>query len=342
MTDWKAYPGDLDIGTKYKVAAFLRSHLPRLATRSRKRSVEKTFSLFSHKDKETKALDRSDIPLVAQIRNARRYLPSFLEHYRKIGVTRFIFVDDRSVDGSLEYLENIGDVDLYQSHLNYMESDRGILFKEEVVERYGRNRWWVFVDIDEYLVYDGIKEHGLRDLTRVLEKRRLTRLLSPLLDMYPIGDIQYARFDGSDSTMPWEVASGFDRSGYFTRFRGKDWEIRGGVRHRVFGNWVELAKYPLMYVSDEDYFRSIHYPRPYYGNYVPILGNLLHFKFFNDYEDSIRSAANEGRYFENSKHYKTTLDRIDQGQATFYDRAITDEFTGVDKIMKLGFLGTLF
>ncbi len=307
-----------------------------------KQAVGQSSILFSHKDKIVRPLDRNDIPLIAQIRNARRYLPSFLEHYRKIGVTRFIFVDDQSTDGSTEYLGNIDDIDLYQSPLNYMESKRGILFKEAAVQIYGANRWWVFVDIDEYLVYHGIEEHGLSALTRALEKRRLTRLLAPLLDMYPIGDPKHARFDGSDSTMPREVASAFDRSGYFLRFRGKDWEIRGGARHRIFQSWLELTKYPLMYVSEGDQFRSIHYPRPYQKNYTPVLGNLLHFKLFDDYEDSIRKSVQEGRHFGNAKHYKAALEKIEHLHADFYAPGISQEFTGAEQLLKLGFFKSIF
>ncbi len=341
MKDWEPYPGVLEIGQRYKVTAFIRSYLL-LGKRFARPPEDVQPSLFSYKEKPFRPLEAGDIPLVTQIRNARRYLPSFLEHYRNLGVTRFIFVDDRSSDGSLEYLETVEDADLYQSRLSYMESNRGILFKEEVVRTYGRNRWWVFVDIDEYLVYDGIEKHGLRDVIHALEKRRLTRLLAPLLDMYPTGNIQHAHFDGSDSKMPWEVASAFDRSGYFIRFRGKDWEIRGGVRYRVFGNWVELAKYPLMYVVDGDYFRSIHYPRPYYGNSTPVLGNLLHFKFFDDYEKFIRTAAQEGRYFEGAKHYKVALDRIEQGDMEFYQTDISEEFSGPQQLRELGFFKSLF
>lgn len=341
MRNWDSYPGVLDIGLRHKLTALMRRCLP-FGRRSQNRLASTQPSLFSYKEKPFRPLEADDIPLVAQIRNARRYLPSFLEHYRNLGVTRFIFVDDRSSDESLDYLERIKDVDLYQSRLSYMESNRGILFKEEIVRAYGRDRWWVFVDIDEYLVYHGIEAHGLRDVFHALEERGLKRMLAPLLDMYPLGEVNLARFDGSDMTMPWQVASAFDRSGYFIRFKGKDWEIRGGVRHRVFGNWVELAKYPLMYVTSSDYFRSIHYPRPHHKNYVPVLGNLLHFKIFSDYEDSIRTAVQEGRYFEGSKHYKTALDRIVQGGTAFYDSEISEEFTGAEQLRALGFFKSLF
>jgi hypothetical protein len=293
--------------------------------------------LFSHGGKAINPLTDGDIPLVAQVRNARRYLPSFLAHYRKLGVTRFMFVDDRSDDGSAGYLAAMADVDLYQSDISYMDSNRGILFKEEILRRYGANRWWLFVDVDEYLVYDGVEERGLSELIAVLERRKIKRLLAPLLDMYPLGDVGQAQFDGSDSTMPWQVAAAFDGAGYFARFRGKDWEIRGGVRRRVFRNWVELAKYPLMYVTDETYFRSIHYPRPAHDNCVPILGCLLHFKIFSDYAQTIERAATEGRYFGNSKHYRTALEAIARDRPAFYVPGITQTFVNSAQLLEMQF-----
>ena len=337
---WESYPGYLDVDVRYKLLAEIRNRLPDTAKSRRRHGPALPFDLSSHDNKAVRPLDDRDLPLVTQIRNGRRYLPSFLAHYKRLGVTRFIFVDDGSSDGTAEYLAPMSDVDLYRSNISYMESNRGILFKEEIVRRYGKNRWWLFVDIDEYLVFEGAEDRSLRDLIASLERRKIRRLLAPLLDMYPVGDIDQARFDGSDSTMPWEVATAFDRSGYFTRFRGKDWEIRGGMRHRVFGNWLELTKYPLMYVSDRVHFNSIHYPRPAIENCVPILGNLLHFKIFDDYAMSIRKAAKEGRYFGGSKHYRVALDTIARKQPKFFMPDISETFTGPQKLLDMGFFGS--
>lgn len=338
--DWETYPGYLDVDVQFKVLAEIRGRLPNLSKRPHRRGPVIAFDLFSFGDKAIVPLDDHDLPLVAQIRNGRRYLPSFLAHYRKLGVTRFIFVDDGSDDGSAEYLVPMADVDLYRSNISYMESNRGLLFKEEIVRRYGQNRWWLFVDIDEYLVFEGVEERSLGDLIASLEKRRIRRLMAPLLDMYPSGDIRRALFDGSDSTMPWHVATAFDRSGYFARFRGKDWEIRGGMRRRAFGNWLELAKYPLMYVTDRVHFKSIHYPRPTAENRVPILGNLLHFKIFDDYEAFIRKAVEEGRYFGSSQHYRVALDTINRRPPNFYRPGLSETFTGSRQLLDLGFFGS--
>lgn len=336
-TGWRAYPGFLDVGIRHKLKAKLHRPMRLLGGRARYIAPSATPHLFSYEGRAIAPLQANDIPLVVQIRNGRRYLPSFLAHYRKLGVTRFVFVDDASDDGSAEYLAGMADVDLYSSNLNYMESGRGILFKEEIIRRYGGNRWWVFVDIDEYLIFEDAEARTLKDLLPALEKRGIERFLAPLLDMYPHGDVDAARFDGSDLTMPWEVAGAFDKTGYFVRFKGKDWEIRGGMRYRVFNNWVELAKFPLMYVRDQTYFRSIHYPRPAFENSVPILGNLLHFKIFDDYAASIERAAVEGRHFGGAKHYRLALNAINNSQPRFFVPDISEVFTSSSQLLDLGF-----
>ena len=50
-------------------------------------------------------LDPSGIVLLCGTRNAETQIPSFLQHYRKLGVQRFAFVDDRSQDDSWAVLQ---------------------------------------------------------------------------------------------------------------------------------------------------------------------------------------------------------------------------------------------
>ncbi len=54
--------------------------------------------------KPERPLAAGDLALVCTVRNSASYLPAFLAHYRRLGVTRFVFVDDRSDDGTAELL----------------------------------------------------------------------------------------------------------------------------------------------------------------------------------------------------------------------------------------------
>ena len=58
-----------------------------------------------------KPLSSEDMPLVFVTHNDLTILPFFLRHYRKLGVTRFICVDDISQDGTRDYLSAQPNVD---------------------------------------------------------------------------------------------------------------------------------------------------------------------------------------------------------------------------------------
>lgn len=96
------------------------------------------------------ALRPDDLPLVCVVRNAAPYMRSFLRYYRKMGVTRFIVVDDQSDDGTTEILSSAPDVDLFSSNVRYAQADRGRAWRDALFNLYGRGRWYLSVDADEF------------------------------------------------------------------------------------------------------------------------------------------------------------------------------------------------
>ena len=73
-----------------------------LSKRPKKR--DENVQIWLAEQKEMVPLKEKDFPLIFVIHNGRRFLPSFLKHYRSLGVTRFLCVDDASTDGTKEYL----------------------------------------------------------------------------------------------------------------------------------------------------------------------------------------------------------------------------------------------
>ena len=55
-------------------------------------------------------LTQSGFTLIATIWNEKYFLGEFLRHYRWLGVSRFLFVDDGSTDGSVEFCSEQSDV----------------------------------------------------------------------------------------------------------------------------------------------------------------------------------------------------------------------------------------
>lgn len=252
-------------------------------------------------------LSSEDIPLIVASRNEGHLLDAFLRHYRGLGVTRFLWVDDASDDGSQQKLAEQDDVDLYTSNVRYSAARRSRTWREMLAKLYGRNRWYVSVDADEFLVYRNSNTVGLRDVLAQLTRRGIKHLGAPMLDMYPPGRVASAAYDGT--LMPWEVAACFDASGYSIKRGTRAVEISGGVRKRAFNSDPFLMKYPLIFWTGlTGYPRSIHAPAPAWRNFSPPMGALLHFKFFSDFRPRFQANVREGQHHNGARLYADILD----------------------------------
>lgn len=253
-----------------------------------------------------------DTPIAVVVaRNERHLLPAFLHHYRQLGVNHFAIVDDASSDDTGPYLAAQPDVDLWTSPLRYAEAGRGRFWREHLFSHYGRDRWYLIVDTDEFLIFDG-SDRGI-DLPAVianLERHRIFRMAAPMIDAYPKGPLASATFDGTERIMPWQIATYVDASGYTLR-RGKTaLELLGGVRRRLFDSGAELMKYPLMRVDDACGIGiSIHRPIASPQNFAGIFGILLHFKLFGDTLARASVAVADQQYYRGAREYQKFLDR---------------------------------
>ncbi|MBN1588525.1 MAG: glycosyltransferase family 2 protein [Pirellulales bacterium] len=250
-------------------------------------------------------LTREDMPLVFLSHNERRFMPSFFAHYRMMGVTRFICVDDRSTDGSFEYVMAQEDADVFVSNVRYREAARGKIWREKLFDLYGHDRWYLNVDSDEFLVFESFGKESAWSFSRRLQERGILRYPATMIDLYPATRLRAAVFDGRDETMPWEVATHFDGVGYRLSLDNKGIRIRGGVRWRVFGVDVELIKYPLIHWDHRcSLGTSIHRPLPGIFNFAPVMGCLLHFKFFSDFRQRTQTAVRGGQHLNNAEVYR--------------------------------------
>jgi hypothetical protein len=280
-----------------------------------------------------KQVGQQDIVLLSVVRNEFPQIISFLDYYRSLGISRFAIVDDRSEDGTLEFLLDQSDVDVFTSSKTYSESERGNFWRHDLVRRYGVNRWYVMVDADEYLVYDGMDSHDLKDLAKWIQKQGMKHLLAPMIDMYPSGNLRDFPFDPSRA--PWHVADHFDASGYDRTTSPQHVKIRGGPRSRLFGRHT-LTKYPLIFWDRLTIVNSIHGHLPYWRNHIDPHGVLLHFKFFSDFTGKAKVAVEENQHWNNASKYKEYLSgTIDKPEFSVMGDA-SRKYTGVEDLIDVG------
>ena len=267
------------------------------------------------------AIAPDDILLFATMRNEAQRLPFFLKHYRRLGVNRFLIVENDSTDATVEYLRAQPDVALWSTSASYRDSRFGMDWLNWLLMRHGHGHWCVTVDADELLVYPGSDQRPLSELTGWLDAQDAPAMGALMLDMYPDGPLSSARAaPGSDPTLALPL---FDPTGY-------DWEyqprfgnisIRGGPRKRVFfaetpENAPHLHKLPLIrWQWRYAYVSSTHIALPRRLNSALDLrkglpsGVLLHSKFL---DGAIERAAEEKRRGEHFTHRDEYDDYYDQ------------------------------
>jgi hypothetical protein len=305
-------------------------------TRREKRDLV-TVELLPQRD--VVPLKAEDIPLVFTTHNDMAILPFFLRHYRQLGVTRFICVDDVSKDGTREFLKAQPNVDLWTSPIRFGEARRGRRWREALFARYGYNRWYLNVDSDEFLLYDDWESKALPALIGVLDAQGLKRLPCPMLDMYPASD------DGqslSSDGMPWDYSRLFDGTGYACSLERRGISIRGGPRRRRFQEENQLIKYPVIYWDQDCLFgSSLHQPLPYGRNFGSTWGALLHFKFFTNYRDKIAEAAEGKQHYNNSEHYTAMMAELQTAGGIDLADEVSIPFKDAQQLVELGFMTSI-
>jgi hypothetical protein len=155
--------------------------------------------LMSNSELTMRKLDRREVPgradevrLFLVERNEISRLPYFLSHYRTLGVGRFFVVDDRSDDGSREFLLEQDDCHVFEASTSFRDSNFGVDWQNSMLDSYGTGQWTLVVDSDELLVYRNCETVKLPELCRFLDREGSTAFFSFMLDMYPGGDLSEA------------------------------------------------------------------------------------------------------------------------------------------------------
>lgn len=231
------------------------------------------------------------LSLVSVIRNEADILPAFLDHYRALGVERFIIVDNASTDGTIPFLTAQPDVDLYRTKDSYADALAGNMWADCLAHRLCSNRWMLRVDADELLVYQDCEKYPIPYLIQVLSHLGLKRLYAPMIDLYELEDGTY--FDGRQEMLLR------DHIGI---------HLEGGIRQRMAQHYAAappwLSKHPLTYYDRNTCFATIHHPYPRERNNLTCFARLLHTKISGRFAKKIAAALEEKQHCGESKEYR--------------------------------------
>jgi hypothetical protein len=321
-------------------------------------------------------VDRREIRAFSTCRNERLRLPAFLAHYRRLGVDRFVIVDNNSSDGTTEYLASQPDVQLFLTAGRYSESKNGTAWMNALLAQFGVGLWSVTVDIDELLVYPGSEQVSLRGLTAHLEQGGYDALCCLLLDLYPAGPLKTCTYKAGEDLI---AAAPYFDAGPYERIPVDLCPgilIRGGMRERVFypefrtrnfgvklyeamrGRaarrapflhdvpWLRarrgrtppvLTKVPLVrWDSQSQYLHSTHWVSR--KTVAPDTGALLHFKYLSDFHSRALEEASRAEHHDDGAEYRRYADRLgrDPDLTLMFEGSIRYENTA--QLVRLGLM----
>ena len=275
------------------------------------------------------------------VHNEMYFLPAFLAYYRRLGVDRFIVLDDRSTDETAAFLADQPDVMVVESAIRYfvdidyapqakakVRELRAVrLWRDQLMDQFCAGQWALDVDPDEFLAIPG---DDLPAFTRALAAEGAEAAWGVMVDMYPaaiceiLGAAPDARFrleddwyfDGRPHLDPAQTRE--EPPVPRTVYPGSvarlfaEWKVlpQGSpvqqLKRRISGYRYEphqiIHKTPIVFWKTGDWFLNCHVTtKPVSPTRVV---PMMHFKFTADLGRKIEYALATGGYNQGSRSYR--------------------------------------
>ena len=260
------------------------------------------------------------------IRNEILRLPWVLEYHRRIGIDRFIIVDNASTDGSTEYLLSQSDVHCFYTNESYSQSGWGLTWTNFILNSFGVGNWCLVIDADEIFIYPFCETINLHLFSNNLETSGFQSIFALVIDMYskvPIREAVYKSGEPFVETCPY-----FDMETYRALKVPAlpPIQVFGGPRERIFWsnsnvdfNSPTMSIVPFIkWQTGYEYICGRHCINTPL-NFAFFSGAVLHFKFFHDFSERIDKEVKRGEHFAGAREYDMYMQYLkDHPNLTFY------------------------
>ena len=332
--------GELSYLSKEDLEVWKRSMLAMLkeyaSTGYRFRTIQTVYSFASSKievvRKTSPCVEENPI-VVLCIKNDIKRIQMLVDHYRSLGVVKFAVMDNGSDDGTFEWLMDQSDVDLfrcYEPYRTYVKEG----WINRIVSHYGFDRWYIVTDSDELLVFQGMEEHSLSDLVKVLIQKGYKRIKGLTLDAYPEGTL-FGKSEDIRRDYKWIDSDSYKEVDSVDKIK----QFIGGPRYRLMNFTGPLSKYPLVYWEKGTVSDNAHFQYPH--NLIcasPCLAGILHFKFIDKDFDEYEKRAQKNSGFSKGVAYKKYMEFVKNQDNTSFMYQGSVEFNSSDVLKKISFI----
>lgn len=298
-------------------------------------AIEAPIGTLLQRSEHTISITKQDVVLVCVERNEMLRLPSFLKHYRSLGVSQFFFVDNNSDDGSFEYLLNQDDCHVFWTNDCYAQAGFGAIWQHYLIDTYLSNQWYIIADADELLIYPDCETTPLSVLFSYLSSRSYQAVAGFMLDMFP--DKPASQIHNLIESSPYF----YNQYQHFHQMHCPYLQIGGGIRSVVFGeNTVAYTKTPIAHgSSDIRYLSSTHITTP--AVIADITTAVLHFKFIGDAQSYFQTELKRKQHADGALRYRQYEQWFDKQQGFEINKlAKTTKYQNSQQLVELGLIKT--
>jgi hypothetical protein len=299
---------------------------------------------------------KDELIVLCLVRDGEPWVRSFAEHYFSLGAKHIVFLDNDSTDDTVSVASEYDNVTLLRTKLPFGagvgDTEGQDLMRRYLIERFGRNRWSLCVDIDELFDYPYSDVIGLDSLLGYLDSKSYTAVTAQMLDMFPeklsVNSTQEIGRELKDEYRFYDL-SRIDRS----RMR-KDKDasrnniiesdevavrVRGGIRDNVFGFKPLLTKYPLLFSDGTVEHIRVHSIRN--ARVADLTCVLFHYKFYafalQDYwYRAIEHKRGRGPFME--RRYEKYAEVLEKNPELQLKLESSREIASVNDLLENGFL----
>lgn len=313
-------------------------------------------------------LQNVEINLISIMRDEEFYLEAFFSHYRKLGVEQFIILDDRSIDGTLNFLMNQKDCVVLRTKYKFGDKIKvklpnkktckkraGILARSIIARKYCDGKYGLIVDADEFLILPS-KFETLNDLYSHIKSKKICAVTANMIDFYPenINDLNDNSHPKSFSELI-KLYPFFDAIPLLKFNKGTiPQKIGDRASHRLITQFENLAypfqdkkkssartslKFPIVLWGKDAFLDGSHRANTVASN--EILLALAHFAFTHDFISRTKKCAERGEHAKNSSKYKSFLKLIDHmtKNNSFFTFEKSEKYIDKKQLENLNLLG---
>lgn len=268
-----------------------------------------------------------ELIVLCLVRDGQLYIKSFIEHYLALGVKHIVFLDNNSTDNTVLIAQQYKNVTVLQSKLAY-KNYKNVL-KQYLIRRFGKNRWSLCVDIDEFFDYPFSNAISLKSFLEYLNQKSFTAVVAHMLEMFSDKPVLSQKSRGSDNLKEkfrYYDVSDIIKVDYRTNFfrqniisNNEIKEYYGGIRKIVFvidedlgPRSLKLTKHPLIFLDKKIKIMEVNDHDVRKAHLADFSCVLFHYKFLSNFYEHSRRLAYEESYFNKSVEYKIYSKTLEQ------------------------------